>query len=213
MPSQKHNRYFTRVLGVIRSCEAPRHLPRIGSSEESPKFPLVYLSVAPYNSSMNARNTQTTTELASEIGKKKPFASLRQEAYLNLVRTHRQLASEFARLFKKHGLSDPQYNALRILRGEGKPMQIYQIAERMVSPQTDISRLVDRLVNTGLAARELSSEDRRVTWVTLTPKGKSILKKLDRPVRELHESHFGDLNDKELETLNRLLLRARKPTI
>ena len=135
---------------------------------------------------------------------------MQQEAYLNLVRTHEMLSSQFAQLFKKHGVSDPQYNALRILGGEDKPMQIYQIAERMVSPQTDISRLVDRLVTTGLVSRERCGDDRRVVWVELTADGKNLLRKLSGPVKKLHESQFGSLSKTQLKQLNQLLFQARQ---
>lgn len=147
--------------------------------------------------------------LADEVGKRQPFASLRQEAYLNLVRTHTLLAGQLSRLFKQHGLTDPKYNALRILRGEGKPMQVYQIAERMVTPQTDVTRLVDRLEEAGLVERERCGEDRRVVWVTLTKQGKDVLKKLDKPVADLHESQFAGLSKTELKQLNDLLFRSR----
>ncbi len=167
------------------------------------------LSVATYYRFMSKSATQSET-LADELAKRRPFTSLQQETFLNLVRTHEQLAGCFSRLFRQHGLSDPQYNVLRILRGEKRPMQIYQIAERMVSPQTDISRLIERLVGSGWVKRERCGEDRRVVWVALTPAGKAVLKKLDRPVKELHESQFGDLSERELATLNRLLFRARK---
>jgi DNA-binding MarR family transcriptional regulator len=156
---------------------------------------------------------QTTSQpknLAQEIGKTGPFPCPEQEAFLNLARTYEQLAGDFARLFKKHGLSDPQYNALRILRGEAAPMQVYQIAERMVTPQTDITRLVLRLEKAGLVERARCSDDRRVVWVALTDKGKTVLKKLDRPLKELHESQFARLNRQELKTLNQLLFRSRQ---
>ncbi|MCC9605773.1 MarR family transcriptional regulator [Blastopirellula sp. JC732] len=147
--------------------------------------------------------------LAADIGKRTPFTSLRQEAYLNLVRTHEHLSCEFTRLLKKHGLSDSQYNALRILRGEGKPMQTYQIAERMITSQTDISRLVDRLEASELVERERSAEDRRVVWVSLTDKGRAILKKLDKPVSDLHEKQFEGFSDEQLKSLVKLLYSAR----
>ena len=150
------------------------------------------------------------SDLADEIGKDAPFACPEQEAFLNLARTHGKLAGQFARLFKEHGLSDPQYNALRILRGERRPMQVYQIAERMVTPQTDITRLVERLAEAGFVNRERCGEDRRVVWVTLAPAGKALLKRLDRPVTELHKSQFVSLSKAELETLNGLLFRARQ---
>ncbi|PQO47234.1 MarR family winged helix-turn-helix transcriptional regulator [Blastopirellula marina] len=164
-----------------------------------------------YNWGMTKQPHNQETGLAAEIGKRNPFTSLRQEAFLNLVRTHELLSSEFTRLLKKHGLSDAQYNALRILRGEAKPMQTYQIAERMITSQTDISRLVDRLEANELVERERSAEDRRVVWVSLTSKGRAILKKLDKPVGDLHETQFAGFNDDQLKTLSKLLFAARKP--
>ena len=81
---------------------------------------------------------------------------------------------------------------------------MYQIAERMVTPQTDITRLVVRLEKAGLVKREPCGTDRRVVWVTLTNPGKSILRKLDRPVKELHQSHFRHFAERELKSLKRL---------
>jgi MarR family transcriptional regulator, 2-MHQ and catechol-resistance regulon repressor len=149
--------------------------------------------------------------LAAEIGKTQPFASPEQEAFLNLACTYEALGGEFDRLFKTHGLSSPQYNALRILRGHAEPMQVYQIAELMVTPQTDITRLVDRLEQAGFVSRERCGEDRRVVWVTLTAAGKNVLKKLDRPVKELHERQFQHFSRRELATLSQLLFKARHP--
>ena len=156
------------------------------------------------------KNTKRMTGLAEEIGKRQAFSCIEQEAYLNLVRTHEELSGEFARLFKQHRISDPQYNVLRILQGENQPMQIYQIAERMVSPQTDISRLIDRLVAAEFVSREKCGEDRRVVWVKLTAQGKSLIRKLAGPVKKLHESQFGALQASDIQELSRLLFQARR---
>lgn len=156
-------------------------------------------------------NKVNPKNLAAEIGKKQPFESLKQEAYLNLARSYSWLSTQFSQLYKKYGLTDPKYNALRILRGEGKPMQVYQIAERMVTPQTDVTRLVDRLDEAGFVSRERCSDDRRVVWVELTKSGKDVLRKLDKPVRELHESQFEGFSKTELRQLNELLFRVRHP--
>ena len=112
--------------------------------------------------SSRKKSIDTAGGLRSELQKRTVFDNPRQEAYLNLVRTHSLLAGEFARLFREHGISDPQYNALRILAGQGEPMHIHQIAERMVAEQTDISRLIVRLDKAGLVKREQCSNDRRV---------------------------------------------------
>ena len=148
--------------------------------------------------------------LAGEIGKKSAFSNLQQETLLNLMRTHAVLSGEFKqKLFRPQGLSHEKYNVLRILSGVGRPMQIYEVAERMIAPKTDISRLVERLVASELISRERCDQDGRVVWLSLTKKGKALLKKLAQPIIEMHASQFSSLTKKELEALNKLLFKAR----
>ena len=154
------------------------------------------------------KNKQTS--LAGEIGKKGTFSNLQQETLLNLMRTHAELSSEFKqKLFRPLGLSHEKYNVLRILAGEDRPMQICEVAERMIAPKTDISRLVERLVVGELISREKCDQDGRVVWTELTKRGKSMLKKLAQPIVDLHASQFANLTKKELATLNQLLFKAR----
>ncbi len=88
-------------------------------------------------------------------------------------------------------------------------MQIYQIADRMVTPHTDVTRLVERLTAEGFVDRQRCESDRRVVWVRLNAKGKALLKKLEKPVMELHEIQFPGFTNEELEQINHLLLKAR----
>lgn len=148
--------------------------------------------------------------LQQEIKKKKPFELAEQEAFLNLVRTAAHLAGEFDALFKSHGLSHPQYNVLRILRGEGTKLPSLAVADRLVTRVPDITRLVDRLQEAGLVARERCEKDRRVVYVGITPQGLALLSRLDQPVRDLHRAQLGHLTRAELKSLSALLTRARK---
>jgi hypothetical protein len=71
-----------------------------------------------------------TPKLQHELKKKRPFESPEEEAALNIVRTSAQLQLRFARLLREYGLPSPtQYNILRILRGEGQPLPILEIAK------------------------------------------------------------------------------------
>jgi len=133
-----------------------------------------------------------------------------QEAYLNLVRTVDELAGEFARLFRDYGLTDAQYNALRILRGHGTRVATRQVADEMVTREPDITRLIDRLEQVGLAARERCKEDRRVVWVTITTTGSDLLARLDQPVMDLHERQLSHLGPSKLKLLSSLLAEARQ---
>src|SRR5262245_15628615 len=100
--------------------------------------------------------------LRDEIKKRQPFASAEQEAVLNLFRTSDRLQIRFTRLFRDHGLTSSQYNILRILRGEGRPLPVLEIAERTITVVPGITGLVDRLERAELVRRERSREDRRV---------------------------------------------------
>ena len=134
---------------------------------------------------------------------------LAQQAYLSLFRTHEALLFEFKVLLKEQGLSEPQYNVLRILRGNGKPLQVFQVAERMLTREPDITRLIDRLVREKLVERTRCEEDRRVVWVSLTTKGWERVNKLDRPVMALHRKQLGRLGVRKLGLLSELLEQAR----
>ena len=71
------------------------------------------------------------------------------------------------------------YDALWALRtGEGGRRRMGELAEAVVLSRTAIVRLVDRLEAAGLARREPVPEDRRGSYVVLTPEGKAMLKKM-----------------------------------
>ena len=150
--------------------------------------------------------------LKDEIKKRKPFDDPAEEAYLNLLRTTTVLAAEFERLFKDAGLSEPQYNVLRILRGAGGDgLPCLEVGARMITRVPDVTRLVDRLEAAGLVERNRTSEDRRVVMVKITPKGLEAIAGLDRPLREIHKRQMGHMSRRELEELSRLLVKGRHP--
>ena len=150
-------------------------------------------------------------KLQHEVKKKQAFASLEQEAGLNLARTSDRVAIRIERLFRDFGLTPSQYNILRILRGEGKPMPVLEIAERTVAVVPGITGLIDRLEKAEFASRRRCTEDRRVVFVSITDKGLAVLRQLDEPVAELERRLFGHLSEKELKELIRLLEKVREP--
>jgi DNA-binding MarR family transcriptional regulator len=152
------------------------------------------------------------SDLQAEIRKKHPFDCPEQEATLNLTRTLDYLQQDFARLFSEHGVSGPQYNVLRILRGhggDGLPCQ--EIAAQMITRMPDITRLVDRLEQAGLVRRARTEQDRRVVLVKITRPGLDLLARLDKPLLDLHRRQLRHLTREELAELNRLLVKVRRP--
>ena len=152
------------------------------------------------------------SKLQQEIGKRGPFGSPGQEAVLNLFRTSDRLQHRFARLFAEYDMTASQYNILRILRGEGRPMQCMDIAERTITVVPGITGLIDRLERKvpSLVTRERSREDRRVINVTITPAGLDLVSRLDEPLQELHRQVLAHFSKGELAELIRLLEKARQ---
>lgn len=149
--------------------------------------------------------------LQRELKKKRSFDSLEQEVILNVLRTNDQYLIRFSRLFRPYGLTPSQYNVLRILRGEGAPLPILEIADRTITVVPGITGLIDRLEKEGFVARERCPKDRRVIYVVLTEKGRKTLVALDEPLQELHQKLVGHLTKAELKELIRLLEKARGP--
>ncbi len=150
-------------------------------------------------------------ELHKELKKKRGFDSPEQEATLNILRTSDLLENRLGRLFREYGLTASQYNVLRILRGEGKPLPSLEIADRLIQVVPAITGLIDRLEKQGLVQRQRCTEDRRVVYVEITAKAKRTLKKIDAPLDQLHRALLGHLTKKELTELSRLLEKARHP--
>src|SRR3974390_7691 len=154
----------------------------------------------------------TTPKLQHELKKKRPFESLEEEAALNILRTSDQLQIRFARLLREFGLTSPtQYNILRILRGEGKPLPILEIASRTITVVPGITGLIDRLEQAGFVNRLRCDKDRRGIYVALTEQGMTTLAALDGPLVALHKKHLGHLSQEELKGLIRLLEKVREP--
>jgi len=148
-------------------------------------------------------------KLQQEIKKKRPFDSLEQEAALSIVRTSDQLQHCFAGLLREHGLTTSQYNILRILRGEGKPLPILEIASRTIAVVPGITGLIDRLEQAGFVQRVRCEKDRRVIYVALTDQGTKTLAVLDEPLIALHRKLLGHLTQAELKEMIRALEKVR----
>jgi DNA-binding MarR family transcriptional regulator len=155
----------------------------------------------------------TSPKLQHELKKKRPFESPEQEAALSVLRTNDQLQIRFARLLREHGLTPSQYNVLRILRGEGRPLPILEIASRTITVVPGITGLIDRLEQAGCVNRVRCESDRRVIYVALTDQGTTTLAALDEPLMALHRQLLGHLSPAELKELIRLLEKVRQPLV
>lgn len=150
--------------------------------------------------------------LLEELKQQKPFSSIYEEAALEVLVTAERLKAESAEIFKDYDLTPTQYNVLRILRGAREAgLACGEISGRMITRDSDITRVLDRLESRGLITRERQTADRRVVRAFISEKGLRILSELDGPVSEWHSARLSGLNDEELKTLINLLEKIRSP--
>jgi DNA-binding MarR family transcriptional regulator len=153
-----------------------------------------------------------SSKLRDEIKQGKPFESLESEVILSLMRTADALSRGAEDILKLAGLSQTQYNVLRILRGAGEQgLCCREAAERMITRDPDITRLVDRLERRGLLTRSRDSRDRRIITVRITAAGLKILKDLDRPMEEFNRNRLSHMRKDALRQLLELLAAVREP--
>ena len=152
--------------------------------------------------------------LRAEIKQTKPFKSLEEETALNIERTAAVLSHAFAEGIKAYGITPTQYNVLRILRGAGSHgLCRNEVRDRLIAQVPDVTRLLDRLEDSGLIERERSTADRRLVSARITTAGLALLRTLDEPVQDMLKRGLGHMTDKQLKTLSELLTLARDATI
>jgi DNA-binding MarR family transcriptional regulator len=140
--------------------------------------------------------------LAKEIRQSRPFASLEEEAFLNLARTFEVLQQRVSDALKPYQLTATQYNVLRILRGAGpEGMTCSQAGEKMVNHDPDMTRLLDRLEGRKLIERARSREDRRIVITRITKTGLGLVDSLDEPMKNLHKRQAGHIGKERLQQL------------
>jgi DNA-binding MarR family transcriptional regulator len=150
------------------------------------------------------------SKLQKELKQNKPFRSLEEEILLNLARTAEYIASQLGALLKTSDLTATQYNVLRILRGAGtEGLSCSEISERMVTKESDITRLLDRVESRGFISRERPLNNRRIVIARITDEGLGILTALDEPIDRLNRQLVGHLGKEKQKTFNRLLETIR----
>jgi len=151
-----------------------------------------------------------TSRLQREIKQTKPFGSIEEEVFLQIMRTADRLQYDFEQLMKREDITGTQYNALRILRGAGVDgLPCHEIGARMITRLPDVTRLLDRLEKAKLVRRVREKADRRVVRVTITQRGLDLLARLDAPTAKIHVDQLAHMTQAELRSLGQLLEKAR----
>lgn len=127
---------------------------------------------------------------------------------IKLLKSGASISEQLTHAIKKEGLSLPQFNVLRILRGQKDvPANLFTVQERMVNKMSNTTRLVDKLIEKGFVERQVCLENRRKIELSITQKGLHILTVLD-PLIASEEKKITQTLSKEDK--NQLILLLEK---
>lgn len=143
-----------------------------------------------------------------DIQQLRQFRNEHHKATVNILFSSNWLMENIKKFLQGEDITPQQYNILRILRGNGKPLSTLQIRERMLDKMSDTSRIVDRLLKKELVEKKTSEADKRLVDVTISKKGLELLERLDKSNASLDGILF-NLNHEEAKQLNGLLDKMR----
>ena len=141
--------------------------------------------------------------------KQSKFRNVQQKAILNILFTSNWIQNKQKEFFEPFGITGQQYNILRILRGQ-HPNLISgaEIKSRMLDKNSDVSRLLDRLIGKNLVSKSQCPNDKRASDILITESGLSLLEKLDSSINNLN-TKLNSLSEEEANQLSTLLDKSR----
>lgn len=143
-----------------------------------------------------------------EAIKQSKFKNNHQKAVINLLFTSSWLQGQQQDFFKPFKITAQQFNILRILKGQHpKSISGTEIKSRMLDKNSDVSRLLDRLVAKNLISKSTCPNDKRATDVSITDEGLNLLRTLDRYQQQL--DGVLALSEDEAILLSQLLDKCR----
>jgi DNA-binding MarR family transcriptional regulator len=134
-----------------------------------------------------------------------PQSSLEERVFQSVMLAADHLLRAEIEVLRVADLTFPQYNVLRILRG-ARPdaLSCGTISQRMLTRDSDLTRLLDRLEERGLVRRVRDARDRRMVTAAITESGLQLLRKLDGPIERVHREQLKHMTPAQLETLRTL---------
>lgn len=125
-----------------------------------------------------------------------------------MVYTTNWMQGKHQEVFKAFNITPQQFNILRILKGQHpNSTSATEIKSRMLDKNSDVSRLLDRLVAKNVIVKKACPTDKRAFDVNLTDAGLELLRTLDKKQSEL--DNILNLSEEEAYQLSDLLDKSR----
>jgi len=150
----------------------------------------------------------TIMTLEEEI--KSRFQNEYHKLEVNIFYTQYHINRQLHELMKPFGITNQQYNILRILRGQyPNPANVNLLIERMLDKMSNASRLVEKLRLKGYVRKAVNPSDKRNADIWITDDGLQLLEDM-APAIDNHVDRMKVLSLEEAQHLNNLLDKVRE---
>ena len=126
-------------------------------------------------------------------------------AFVEILQTGYWLIERINGVLKPYNFTEPQYNVMKILEHHNRPVSVRAIQRYVMHKSSNITRIVDKLVTKGYVDRHIDPKNRRMMAISITDRGRSILKELNAEITALHAPMQAAMEIEDSRTLRRLL--------
>lgn len=124
-----------------------------------------------------------------------------ERVLMALVRAAENFKRTHSIVFKKFGLSFPQYNILRVLEAsENGQNKISTVGRIMLTPGANMTGLAKRLAQNGFIRRQPDPSDERVTLLVITSKGRDTLRNIEKEKDDVIDQILDGLSETSKKT-------------
>lgn len=127
----------------------------------------------------------------------KEFKNPHHRLFVNILYTNNWIINEIGAILKPHQISNPQFFVLRILeQNSPSPVSTNHLIKQMMSENSNVSRMVDKLILKGLVIRQQNTYDKRQVDISITSKGYQLLTSLEEKIHHWETNRLSlEIND------------------
>lgn len=143
-------------------------------------------------------------------GEASPRSKEAIRTWLRLLSCETVIEQRLRSLFRKHfSVTLPQFDVLSELERAPDPLTMSQLSQELMVSNGNVTGVIDRLEKSGFVDRSRAEHDRRVQYISLTPKGRRQFVKMARRHESWLDDLFSELSLKDMTSLQKLLLKTR----
>ncbi|QES90717.1 MarR family winged helix-turn-helix transcriptional regulator [Rhizosphaericola mali] len=138
----------------------------------------------------------------------KEFRNDYHKMMVTLLATSAWMSDKMKCFLANEDITLQQFNILKILQENEKPLSILQIRQELIDKMSDASRIVDRLILKKLVKKQVCSTDKRLVDISLDKEGEELICRINQKMDQL-DANCEHLNKEELNQLMNLLNKMR----